>query len=74
MGSDVLLHVIFASERLVANGTMHTLLTSVFLAVASSMAGCCEGGRAAMARSIWTRILVLSSCAPDTGALGGFVL
>ena len=44
MGSNVLLHVVLASKRLVANGTMHTLLTRVFLAVASSMTGGCEGG------------------------------
>lgn len=54
-GSDVLLHVVFSRESPVANVTVDARLAGMLLAMAGSVAGCCENCGAFVSRSIWTR-------------------
>lgn len=61
--ADVLLHVVFPGECLVADGAVDALLPCVLLPVTGGMAGCRKCRRAAVAGSKRTRVLVLA----DTG-------
>lgn len=61
--ANVLLHVVFPGECLVADGAVDALLPCVLLSVAGGVAGCRKRRRAAVAGSKRTRVLVL----PDSG-------
>ena len=58
MRTDMLLHVILARKRLVANRTMHALLAGMFLAMPGCMAGCRERRGTPVAGGVGTGILV----------------
>lgn len=59
MRANMLLHVVLARKRLVADGTEHALLARMLLAVARCMARRGEGGSAAVAGRVRTGVLVL---------------
>jgi len=69
MSANVLLHIILASECLVADGAMHALLAGVLFAMAGGVTRRRERSKASMARGIRARILVLSSASPSVPRL-----
>lgn len=60
MGPSMLLHVVLAGKRLVADRTVHALFARVLLAVAGCMPRRRERGRARVGHGVGTGIFVLS--------------
>lgn len=67
----MLLHVVFAGEGFVADGTVHTLLPGVLLSVTCSMTGRGEGGGTAVSLCVGAWIFVfLARRGPGCGLRG----
>lgn len=68
MGPDMLLHIVLARKRLVADGTQHTLLAGMFLAMTSCMTRGGEGSQTVMAGCIGTGVFILPDASTSTTA------
>jgi hypothetical protein len=69
VGADMLLHVVFACECLVANGAVDALLAGVLLPMPGCVARCRECSRAAMTRGVWAWVFILTPCPTSVAGL-----